>query len=585
MKPALPSGWEWVRLGTALIRKRDLINPSDHPEREFTSVGLEDIGSDGTGEVSPHLVTGAELASSKAQFEQGDLLYGRLRPYLNKVAIAPSQGVSSTEIWVLSPAPIIDTKFAFWMLTSRYMLKQMERVTEGANLPRVDADGFDRVEIPVPPLSEQQRIVEILNEARDIRRLRQQADDLTTQLIPAIFNEMFGDPTTKPVDWPLVSVDEVRKPGKTTIRTGPFGSDLKHDEFVESGFPVLAIDNVVENRFRWNNQRCVTADKYAEFQRFRVFPRDVLVTIMGTVGRTCVAPDDLPVCMSTKHLCVITVDEEQINPYFLWAAFLCDPRIASQTSGAGHGAIMQGWNSGIIRKLRFNLPPKSLQDRFEVIAREVLSTEESCSRAEKSEKQVLASMLAHAFSGKLTADWRTQNREQLAQETAERDHWLRENGVKLTTPDQRSQGTPDPTDGLAWELNREQRALLEQIQNLDRNDNGGLFTLSTLKLDAPLDKLSADAVRRHLDVLAARGLVLAVSRLAESGESVKFGNVYRLPLGNKDLLGTEEQLDHARLSELGRLSRQGRVHNLSGSGSLKLSGSAEISVTTAEGDD
>ncbi|MCA9065333.1 MAG: hypothetical protein KDA96_19830, partial [Planctomycetaceae bacterium] len=372
--------------------------------------------------------------------------------------------------------------------------------------------------------------------------------------------------------------------GKKTIRTGPFGSDLKHDEFVETGVPVLAIDNVVQNRFRWNSERCVTADKYAGFKRFRVYPRDVLVTIMGTVGRTCVAPDDLPECMSTKHLCVITVDKERINPYFLWATFLCDPRIAAQTSGAGHGAIMQGWNSTIIRKLRFNLPPKQLQDRFENVIREVLSTEGTITSGDTTERQLISSLLAYAFSGELTAEWRQSHLGQLAQEATERDEWLRENGVKLSMSDQRIHDHLDDNDGRLAELNREQRKLLEQIQNLDPNENGGTFTLSSLvsNLDEPLDNLTVDAVRRHLDVLAARGLIKAISRRAGAGGSVNvaFGNLYRQPLKEDQIVGTADEPDFQRLSELDRLSRQGRVISMSVSDSISLSDS--IDVTTLE---
>lgn len=247
MKPLLPANWRWVSLGTILVRQRDLMNPSDFQNSRFNSVGLEDIGGDGTGEISAKQVQGGELASAKAQFTSGDLLYGRLRPYLNKVAIAPSDGVCSTEIWVLQPTPVIETQFAFLMLTSDYMLKRIERVTEGANLPRVDADGFDRIEIPLPPLSEQRRIVEILNEAREIRRLRRQADDLTTKLIPAIFDDMFGS-VLQDTEWTTLGEisDEVR-----------YGTSKAS---ADSGFITLRIPNVIGDTISYEDLVSVPLD-------------------------------------------------------------------------------------------------------------------------------------------------------------------------------------------------------------------------------------------------------------------------------------------------------------------------------------
>jgi type I restriction enzyme S subunit len=61
---------------------------------------------------------------------------------------------------------------------------------------------FERTEIPVPPLAEQERIVKLLDEADELRKLRAQADDRTAVLIAALFDEMFGNPATNPKGWP-----------------------------------------------------------------------------------------------------------------------------------------------------------------------------------------------------------------------------------------------------------------------------------------------------------------------------------------------------------------------------------------------
>ena len=71
-------------------------------------------------------------------------------------------------------------------------------MTKGANLPRLDAESFDSIEIPLPALSEQQRIVEILQKAEQIRRLRASAEARTAALIPALFAAQFGHPVDNP---------------------------------------------------------------------------------------------------------------------------------------------------------------------------------------------------------------------------------------------------------------------------------------------------------------------------------------------------------------------------------------------------
>ena len=64
----------------------------------------------------------------------------------------------------------------------------------GANLPRVNEDSLLGIPVPLPPLTEQERLVRILDEADALRKLRAQADQRTATLIPALFHEIFGDP-------------------------------------------------------------------------------------------------------------------------------------------------------------------------------------------------------------------------------------------------------------------------------------------------------------------------------------------------------------------------------------------------------
>ena len=138
----------------------------------------------------------------------------------------------------------------------------------------------------------------LLDRAAEIRRRADAARAKARAIIPALFLDTFGDPAN---DWPEITIEDVLANQDNAIRTGPFGSQLKHSEFTEEGMPVLGIDNVVDNEFKWAKPRHLPPEKYEAFKRYRVFPGDVIITIMGTTGRVCVAPDDLPECMNTKH--------------------------------------------------------------------------------------------------------------------------------------------------------------------------------------------------------------------------------------------------------------------------------------------
>lgn len=271
---------------------------------------------------------------------------------------------TSTDVFILTPnTESVSARYvAYYLLGNKIIL---DKGFKGAGLKHISRKYVEELQIPLPinkdgdpDIKEQERIVALLEEAEKLQKKRVEADQKMEEVIPALFNELFAEQ-----DYPKERISTIA-PNKGAIRTGPFGSQLHHAEFTTEGIPVLAIDNVVTNTFRWNMPRHIPEEKYKKFKKFRVYPGDVLVTIMGTVGRVCVAPDDLPESMSTKHLCVITADKERINPIYLWAALLYDKNVRKQTRHVSKGAIMEGWNSTIIKDLLISVPPLPIQNEF-----------------------------------------------------------------------------------------------------------------------------------------------------------------------------------------------------------------------------
>ena len=271
-----------------------------------------------------------------------------------------------------------NTQFLDTAYLGHFLKSQESRIRgncRGATVPHVDPDYLRSLRVPLPSLPEQRRIAAILDHAETLRAKRRHTLELLNTLTQSIFTDMFGDPDTS---WPEVSVASFAANEKGAIRTGPFGSQLLHSEFVSEGVAVLGIDNAVNNTFEWGQRRYITEEKFEQLSRYRVRPGDVLITIMGTVGRCAIVPSDMPKAINTKHLCCITLDVSKCLPEYLWAFFLFDSSAQRYLGRTSKGAIMAGLNMGIIKGMPVRLPRLELQrefaDRVECLGRERAKT-------------------------------------------------------------------------------------------------------------------------------------------------------------------------------------------------------------------
>ena len=340
--------------------------------------------------------------------QEGDILMSHINSvaHLGKVAIFENRNekiIHGMNLLCLKTNPEkLLPKYAFYYLKSLRFRSSIKKITKkSVNQASFNISNLKELEIPLPSHFDQIQIANILSKAETLIEQRKQSIALLDEFLKSSFLEMFyTNPETE--NWNEVKFEELAAKKKGSMRTGPFGSSLLHGEFTESGdVKVLGIDNVVTNRFDWKRSRCITFEKFQELKRYQVYPNDVLISIMATLGRTAVVPKDIPICINSKHLAAITLDREIANPYFVAFAFHSHPLIVRQMSNNVKGAIMDGLNLTIIRRIKLKLPPVELQNKFgETFEKtEALKTQYQQSLLEL--ENLYGSLSQQAFKGEL----------------------------------------------------------------------------------------------------------------------------------------------------------------------------------------
>ena len=164
----IPDSWEWIRLGSvstyANTKKKIKASSAD---RNLWGLDLEDIERGGRL-LSKKKVGERKATGDKTIFEEGDILYSKLRPYLLKIMIADESGICTPEIVPFKVFGNINPEYIVAYLKSPYVDDVINSVTYGVKMPRVGTDTMTGLLVALPPLSEQERIIDKLKEVAPV---------------------------------------------------------------------------------------------------------------------------------------------------------------------------------------------------------------------------------------------------------------------------------------------------------------------------------------------------------------------------------------------------------------------------------
>jgi len=263
--------------------------------------------------------------------------------------------------------------------------------TSGSGIPHVDKEVLGKLEILKLPPDEQKLVENILNNLdRAIKQTealisKQQLirtglmQDLLTKGIDKHGNlrseatHVFKDsPLGRiPEEWDVKELKSLLADVDPAMRSGPFGSALLKEELAEAGIPLLGIDNVLPEEFVSDYKRFVPPKKAEQLRRYLVRPRDLMITIMGTVGRCCVVPDDIGEALSSKHVWTISIDQAKYSPYVACFQINYSPWVLEHFAKDEQGGIMASIRAETLRTTRLPVPPRNELEQIECVLRSI----------------------------------------------------------------------------------------------------------------------------------------------------------------------------------------------------------------------
>jgi type I restriction enzyme S subunit len=356
------------------------------------------------------------------------------------------------------PTELVGLRFLYFALKAR----GLDDTISGSAQPQITGKGLAEVRLPLPPLAEQKVIADKLDTLlaqventkarleripKILKRFRQSvlaaavSGRLTDEWrngvqVPSIhgllekwksereklkseklLKKSFGpksDPSPiiegVPENWAWVNFDHIAEHSNNALKAGPFGSALKKSDCVEKGFKVYGQEQVIAG-----NERLVTyyvnPQKFEHLNACSIKPGDILISLVGTIGKVLVLSQEAEAGIINPRLVKLSIQED-INKSFV-DLYLGSPVAHDFFRGFSHGGTMEILNLSILKELPIPLPP--LEEQTEIV-RQVDQLFAHADRIEQQVNNALArvnnltqSILAKAFRGELTEQWRNEN--------------------------------------------------------------------------------------------------------------------------------------------------------------------------------
>ena len=384
--------WSTVRLGDLMPKRIPSVDPSKYPDEVFElwSIPAFDAGT-------PEVVAGSEIGSSKKCVEPNDVLLSRIVPHIRRSwIVGPLNGhrqIASGE-WITFRSERTHPAYLRHLLISDFFHAQFMQTVAGVggSLLRARPEGVKQIEIPLPPLTEQQRIAAILDAADALRAKRRAALAKLDTLAQSIFIEMFGDPLTNEAGFEVVQLGEL-----CDVRDGTHDSP----KYVDDGFPLLTSKNFSSGEINFEGAKRISAKDYEAInRRSKVDVGDIVMPMIGTIGSPVIIREEPN--FAIKNVALIKFVGDDVTQEFV-KELLSGPLLDRVVNRSGRGGTQKFVALGDLRSMEVPLPQVEQQRKFSDRIEKIQQLRLSMTRSATALDDMFTSLQHRAFRGELTS--------------------------------------------------------------------------------------------------------------------------------------------------------------------------------------
>ncbi|WP_413666044.1 restriction endonuclease subunit S [Mucilaginibacter sp. Mucisp86] len=404
----LPEGWKIVNLGDVA----DYLNGRAFKPTEWENTGLPIIRIQNLNKPNSNYNYTNKAFENRYKVVNGDLLFAwsaSLGTYIWK----GKDAWLNQHIFKVIPKGNCDKLFLFYTLENT--VAELYGKAHGSGMVHITKGKFEKTKIFLPPLIEQQQIVQKIEELfseldkgiENLKTAQEQLKVYRQAVLKWAFEGRLTNENVKdgelPEGWKWVRITDLVSSEKNSLKAGPFGSSLKKEFYVPNGYKVYGQEQVISGN-PFMGDYFIDESKYQELLSNKVKVGDILISLVGTVGKVLVLPENSKEGIINPRLIKITLDQSKYIPQF-FKYYFESSTVKSHYSSKAQGTTMDVLNLGIIKTIPFPFCSTIQQKKVILEIESRLSVcdkiEETITTSLQQAEALRQSILKKAFEGKL----------------------------------------------------------------------------------------------------------------------------------------------------------------------------------------